>query len=201
MTSSDHTGTATPRRERAAGHSFLDRPIPPGRMQEDARLLAEPLPARAGERHSLFVFSLGVEHFGLPGGVLDEVVSDKTVHSLPHQRSEYVKGVVNIRGRLVVCVSLGTLLNVGAGALTVRSTGGRQIPRIVVIRHNGFSVAFPVSRAYGLEPFDPAGLLPLPATLEVIGRHFSQGMIEWHGRTVGCLDPELVFHALERGLA
>lgn len=74
---------------------------------------------------SLVVFRLGEEWLGLPTRCLDEVAPIQTIHSLPHQRSRALRGVANVRGTLVPCLSLVELLGLdpaepGASSLRVQ---------------------------------------------------------------------------------
>lgn len=59
---------------------------------------------------SFVVFRIGPELFALPTQVLHEVAESRGIHSLPHRRHSVVLGLVNIRGELLICVSVGRLL-------------------------------------------------------------------------------------------
>ena len=47
--------------------------------------------------------------------VFDEVAELRAIHSLPHRRSPAVLGLVNVRGELVVCVSLAAPARIAGG--------------------------------------------------------------------------------------
>ena len=175
---------------------LLDRPLPEGALAEAARLLAIPETGVSRDTATLFVFRLGGEWFGLPCGVIEEITDYRKAHSLPHRRSALVEGVVNIRGRLVVCVSLATLLGV-AGA----TSETRNLPRLVVLRREERRLALAVAHAHGVETYDPAAMIPPPATLELATRSFTTGMISLCGLTVACLDADLLFAELTEGIS
>ncbi|MEI7634700.1 MAG: chemotaxis protein CheW [bacterium] len=162
--------------------------------------MAQPEQTDSKERQSLFIFSLNTEWFGLPAGIVEEVVDDRMPHSLPHRRDTIVKGIVNIRGQLVVCVSLSEMLG-SAAAARVMPDAGISASRLLVIRREHFRVAFAVTVAHGVEPYDTASLLAVPSTLAAASRKFTRGMLDWNGHAVGCLNEDLLFHALERGLS
>jgi chemotaxis-related protein WspD len=82
---------------------LLDRAMPGA--DEDG--LSTPLPAAvSGEpAQSLMAFRLGgMVRPAHPS--LDEIVGPRPVHSLPHRRNPALLGLVNVRGELVICVSL-----------------------------------------------------------------------------------------------
>ena len=191
MNSSSKQNTTQGMRTRLDTERLLDRPLPDGALEDAARLLAVPEAALCRNTASLFVFRLGGEWFGLPCNIIEEVTDYRKAHSLPHRRSALVEGVVNIRGRLVVCVSLAQLLGVAGSASAAIS-----LPRLVVLRREERRLALAVAHAHGVETYDPAAVIPPPATLEMAARTFTTGMIVLRGLTVACLDADLLFAGL-----
>lgn len=177
-----------PRFSQAAA-MLLDRDLP---VDHDASPVAT-----ADEQHgtgeSVMVFRLGAEWFALPTLVLDEILRLRTVHSLPHRRHPGLMGLVNVRGELVICVSMAQLL---VGPMAVGDHG-----RLVVVRHDGRRLAFPVDEVQHLRNHDPRALRPVPVTLARSASAYTRGLLGWQGAQVGRLDEELVFAALERFLA
>ena len=60
------------------------------------------------DTHSVVIFRIGAEWLALPTPVFKEVAELRAIHSLPHRRGGVVLGLANVRGELLVCVSLGT---------------------------------------------------------------------------------------------
>ena len=181
---------------RIATELLLDRPLPDGALEEAARLLATPEETTSRNSASLFIFRLGGEWFGLPCGIIEEITEYRKAHSLPHRRSALVEGVVNIRGRLVVCVSPASLLGV-----TGTVPGALSIPRLLVLRQEERRLALVVAHTHGVEAYDPGAIIPPPATLETAVRTFTRGMISLCGLNVACLDEELLFAELTEGIS
>ena len=196
MTESSKQKTSPSERTRLDTERLLDRPLPDGALEEAARLLATPEVTTSRDTASLFVFRLGGEWFGLPCGVIEEITDYRKAHSLPHRRSALVEGVVNIRGRLVVCVSLAQLLGVAGGAPDALS-----IPRLVVLQREERRLALPVAQVHGVETYVPAAVIPPPATLGMAAHTFTTGMISLCGLTVACLDADLLFAGLTEGIS
>jgi chemotaxis signal transduction protein len=183
-------------------------------MPAAARLLARALDAtdvrtataelaRRVEDHralgaSTFVFRLGAEWLGLPAAFADEVVEPRAIHSLPHRRDGFVRGVANIRGRLAICVALELLLQLEASRPHAQHRVlGR---RLVVLATQGQRWAFEADEVHGVHRYDPATVRELPATVAHSPSRFATGLLPWDGRSVGLLDGELVLHAVNRRL-
>lgn len=196
MTESSNHKTFLSSGTRLNTERLLDRPLPEGALEEAARLLATPERATSRDTASLFVFRLGGEWFGLPCGIIEEITDYRKAHSLPHRRSALVEGMVNIRGRLVVCVSLAQLLGVAEAA-----PGTPSLPRLVVLQREERQLAMAVAHAHGVETYDPAAVIPPPATLDMAARTFTTGMISLCGLTVARLDADLLFAKLTEELS
>jgi chemotaxis-related protein WspD len=96
--------------EKRAAIQLLDREVPEDSLREQTAHVA--LRERAIDRgtKSIVIFRIGVEWLGLPTDVFQEVAEECTVHTLPHRRGGMVAGLVNVRGELLLCVALETLL-------------------------------------------------------------------------------------------
>jgi chemotaxis-related protein WspD len=71
-----------------------------------------------------------------------------------------------------------------------------------VCNRKGDRLAFSVSEIFGTHRYNPAELRSVPATLaNAAAGAYTVGMLPWNGKTVGCLNDELVFYALNKGLA
>lgn len=121
------------------------------------------------------------------------------MHSIPHRHKSALLGLVNVRGELLVCVSLAKILGLAPDAPT---DGKRTISqRLLVASWESQRVVFPVDEVHGVIRFDPDQLREPPATLAKAGTSYTQGMLAWQGKTALCLDAELLFPALSASLA
>jgi chemotaxis-related protein WspD len=148
-----------------------------------------------------FLFRVGPEWLALPTAVLDEVADLRAIHSLPHRRSGVVLGLANVRGELLVCVSLSELLAIESVAEEPATRERRAAQRrLLVVRERGLRIAFPVDEVHGTLRFDDAGLRPVPSTVARATASYSRAVLPWQGHAVGLLDEELLFHSLNRNL-
>ena len=179
---------------------LLDREPPADYLREwTERIAAEKKVGDAGTI-SVLVFRVGVELLALPTRIFQEVAEDCTVHTIPHRTSGVVAGIVNIRGELFVCASLGALLGIERDAGEKPAPGRRMHRRLLVANRAGSRLAFPVDEVSGVHRYHPRELRPAPATLAESRVTYTTGLIPWNDRTVGCLDDELLFYTLNKSL-
>ena len=176
---------------------LLDRESPADYLREwTERIAAEKTVADVGTTSAL-VFRIGVEWLALPTRIFQEVAEDCTVHSVPHRTGGIVAGIVNIRGELFVCASLGALLGVAEAS----ASGRRLYRRLLVANRDGNRLAFPVDEIFGVHRYHPRELRPAPATLAESRVTYTTGLLPWRDGTVGCLDDELLFYTLNKSLS
>jgi len=129
-----------------------------------------------------------------------EVADLRDIHSLPHRRNGVVLGLANVRGELLVCVSLAQLLGIDALAPVVTRHQRIVNGRLLVLRDAGGRLAFPVDEAHGSERFDERDLQAVPTTVAKAAARYSRAVLPWREHAVGLLDDQLLFHSLNRSL-
>lgn len=185
----------------AAGRRILQREIPPGYRDEWSRLLAEHKQGPQPNSESIVIFRLGDEWLSIPSRIVREITSSKPIRRLPHTRRNLVKGLVNMRGELQICISLGGLLDLDKGELPRRFGSVGIADRMVLIADADNQYVFPVTEVHGLHRHQPGELQPVPATLGKARTTYTKGVLRWNDEHVACLDAELLFHTLNRSLA
>lgn len=176
----------------SAAAQLLDVDTPARYAQDWTEHVAAAKPAAQSETTSVVIFRVAAEWLALPSAVFKEIAADRPVHSLPHRRDGALLGVVNIRGELLVCASLKRILGVETGVAAASA------PRMLVIQQNGERTVCPVEEVHGVERFDPQDLKQVPATLAGAAVSYIKAVLFWRRRSVGLLDAELLFHALNR---
>lgn len=181
----------------SAGRQLLDRPQDDAYLQEWTSNLAKPRIARQQNLQSALAFRLGEEWFALPGHVIREVTYCTHHHSLPHRKSPVLRGIVNVRGELLLCVSLGYLFKLQKGDKT--SKPGKLVhERYIVIGDSEEFYAFPVSEVRNMICFDPTQLQQVPSTLRDTSGSYMRGIITHDNTRIGLIDCDLLFNALQR---
>ncbi|MFH7320474.1 chemotaxis protein CheW [Desulfurivibrio sp. D14AmB] len=184
----------------ATGRRLLDRPPPEEYFDEWTALLAGKKPLREAGHSVAFVFLAGGEWLALPAELIQEVVDMGTIHSLPHRNDQFLRGVVNIRGKLEICLSIGGVLGLKRGERPESKDGYLSPVRLVVASREGQKIVFPVSEIFGNVRYSPEMLRGLPVTVSGSKAVYTKGILCLENRDIGFLDDQLLFEALTRNL-
>lgn len=186
---------------RRAG-TLLDRALPDGYREEWTRRFAEAPQdhdeAGRGAGGAALLFRIGEEWLALPTAILEEVAEPRRPHALPHRRDNLVRGVVNVRGELLVCIDLAALLSLSD--TPVADGDHKSFPRMIVIGREGRRAAFQVDEVHGVLRYTGRDLVDTPATIGKSSSTLAAAMIAWNGHTVGQLAAEPLLDAVDRSI-
>lgn len=187
----------------AAAATLLNREAPEGYLEGWTRRTAQPRPPRWTDTLSAVAFRVGGEWLALPTAVFLEAIELRPVHTLPHRGESLVRGLVMIRGELLICVCLPSLLGVEASVpgAAVSRKGKNVYERMLVLSHHGERVVFAVDEVHVGVRYHPEHLKPVPSTVAQSAARYTTGLLDWEGHNVGILDAGLLFHILNRQLA
>jgi chemotaxis-related protein WspD len=183
----------------SAGRQMLQRPLPDDYRLEWTDRLAENSESVDTQSRSVLVFRLGDEWLGLDSRYVNEIIQMPRVHSLPHRQNTLIKGLVNIRGELKICVSIGSLLNLDK-AQSSYVVDHEILERLIYVEKDGQSFVFPVSEVQGIVHYRESALQPAPGTVAKAKDNLTAGIMDWKQSRVGILDSELLFYSLAKGL-
>ena len=183
-----------------AAAALLDRPAPEAFTIDRTRHFGAPKAADERETQSVVIFRIGREWFALPTSVIAEVAERRVIHSLPHRRTGIVLGVVNVRGELLVCVSLGRLLGLESRSEPVPGVSRTGHDRVLVVIRDGVRVVLPADEVSGVQRFHAKELKDVPTTVSKAATAHSRAVLSWSGHVVGLLDDHLLFRTLHRSV-
>jgi chemotaxis-related protein WspD len=183
-----------------AAAALLDRPAPAEFTIDRTRHFEAPKAVDERETQSVVIFRIGREWFALPTPVIAEVAERRVIHSLPHRRAGIVLGVVNVRGELLVCVSLGRLLGLESPGESIPDVHRTGHERFLVVRGDGVRVVLPVDEVSGVQRFHARALKEVPTTVSKAATAHSRAVLSWSGHVVGLLDDHLLFRTLHRSV-
>ncbi len=181
------------------GRKLLDRPIPSDYQLECTTLLAKEKKSKATNTESAFVFRAGGEWLALPAELVEEVVDMGSIHSIPHRSNSTLRGIVNVRGKLEICLSIGGILGLERGEKPIRE--GYVTPeRLVVASRRGQKIVFPVSEVVGIVKYTPEMLRNLPVTVSGSKAVLTRCILCLEDMDVGFLEDKQLFDALAKNL-
>ena len=181
-----------------AGVELLDRPLPDDYRREWSQHFAIEKHRATPAKLSVVIFRIAAEWLALPTTAFQEVAERRLTHSLPHRRQGIVVGLINVRGELLICVSLRRLLGLDRGA---KPPARQPTDRLLVVNWDGNRLVFAVDEIHGVHRFQPKELREAPATVSKSSLTFTQGVFLWEQHPVGLLEPESLFSTLNRSLA
>jgi chemotaxis-related protein WspD len=186
----------------SAAAQLLDREAPENYLREWTDVVAAKQQIVETNFKSVVVFRIGSEWLSLPTSSIREIAQRSVPHRVPHRSGGVLRGIVTIRGEILVCVALDVLL--GLPELSNESSAGSQSTkdRLIVCESHGGRLVFAVSDVYGVHHYLPRNLRDVPATVAKAAATYTAGILPWKdNQTIGCLDEELVFYALNKGFA
>lgn len=184
-----------------AGRTVLDRRLPDEYEADWAKIYSKSKKDKSSGTVSVTIFRLGNEWLALPTNIIDVISDISEIHSLPHQRTTIVRGLMNLRGQMSICVSLGKLLEVDKYESTENiDARNRTYERMIAINHNESSFIFLVSEVKSTYKYSPEELKSPPTTLANTKGTFTKGILLWKDKNVACLDADLLFYTLDKKL-
>ncbi len=185
----------------AAAVELLNCSLPPDYLEEWTRHFAQEKSVADQNTRSALIFRIEAEWFALSTRTLSEVSEVKTVHSLPHQRNKIIQGLVNIRGELLICVSLAETLGLQNNAASESKSERISHPYLLVISQEGSRLVFPVDEVSGIHRYSAKAVREVPSTVAGALSTHTKGILHWQGKSVGCLDDQLLFQTLNANLS
>jgi chemotaxis-related protein WspD len=185
----------------AAAASLLDVEPPRDYLAQWTQQAAQQHQPEDSQQISVVIFRVGGEWLALPTPVLREIVSVRTIHSLPHRRSAAAIGLANIRGELLPCFALRTVLGLEQATDAPQERQRAIAARFLVLRLDAQPAVCPVDEVHGIVRFRSIEVKPAPATVSRATVAYTRAVLPWQSRTVGLLDEQLLVHTLNRSLA
>ena len=185
-----------------AGRQLLRTEPPEDYRNEWTKIIAAEKEIKPVNVKSAFVFRAGNEWLALPAHMIKEVVTMGPIHSLPTMSSKTLRGLVNIHGRLQLCVSIGRVLGIEKRIKAEDDIDGdyHSAERLVVVLQDNHLVAFPVSEVKGLVRYTPKMIKDLPVTLAGSKGVYTTGILHLDGKDIGLLKDKPLFNTLTKDL-
>ncbi len=142
---------------------------------------AEAAAAPGPELH-LLTFALAREEFGIPVTQVREVIRVADITRVPHAPA-HVRGVANLRGRILAVVDLRSRLGLPAAEPTARS-------RIVVVDLRGRVLGLLVDGVSQVTKVPEASVVPAPEDVRTVEADYVTGVARWQSRLIILLDLE-----------
>lgn len=113
--------------------------------------------AEVNDEFQLVVFTLGDEEFGVEINNVQEIIRMPTITKIP-QAPDYIKGVINLRGRIITVINLNVIMGMGSKELD-------EDTRIIVANVNDTVMGFVVDSVSEVMRLPAKNVEPAPAII------------------------------------
>jgi purine-binding chemotaxis protein CheW len=129
-------------------------------------------------------FALDREEFGIPIGQVREVIRVAEITRVPQAR-EHVRGVTNLRGRILAVVEVRTRMGLTPAEITARS-------RIIVVGVHERTLGILVDGVAQVVKVPAKSVVPAPEEVLSSNADYITGVARWNSRLIILLDLEKV---------
>jgi chemotaxis-related protein WspD len=182
-----------------AGRSLFDREISGEFLKEWTDNLTGAKEVEALDSISVIVFRIKNEWLAYRALYLQETTNIRPVHRVPLRTNNVFKGVVNINGELLLCVSLADILEY-APEENVEMADIMIYKRMVVVNKGGDRYVFPVDEILGIYRISLCDLKEPPVTLSKSPATLIEGVFNLSQKKVGLLAEDKLINSLKRSL-
>ena len=182
-----------------AGRNVLERKLTKNYEKDWAVVYSKDKQEHITDKESVTVFRLGDEILAIPTEYVMSINDIGNIHTVPHQNSNILRGLINLHGELKVCVSLGRLMGLNKAVNKVDEKL-RVYNRMIEISKDSKGYIFIATEVLGIHHITDKDLKDVPATISQAKGTFTQSLIEWNNIDISYLDVELVFYNLDKHL-
>ncbi|MFH0869544.1 MAG: chemotaxis protein CheW [archaeon] len=123
----------------------------------------------AEKEQQMVIFTIGKEEFGVDISEVREIIRMEPITKIPHT-PEYIKGVINLRGGIIVVIDL-------AMKLSIPHRNEDNNTRIIVIEVNNMTIGMVVDSATEVLRIKESQIQPAPAIItEKVEAGYIQGV-------------------------
>lgn len=180
------------------GLKLFDREMPEDYMRQWTEHLSKEREIEATDLISVVIFRIEQEWLAIRTQIIKEITELRVIHSIPHRSSLILLGLVNIHGKIQLCVSLKNLLGLNEEENHKENRERKTFKRMMVLEWEGENWGSPVDEVQGVHRFQTSELRNVPETVAKTSISFTKGIIEYQDNNVGYLDHELIFSSLKR---
>jgi chemotaxis-related protein WspD len=184
-----------------AATTLLDGELSADAVRQHTAHFAAPRTVESAHTESIVVFRIGPEWLALPMSIVLEVAETRPIRTLPHRRGGLVLGVANVRGELLVCVSLPRLLGLDRAMAPPDDAGIAASRRLLVLRSDDVRVVAPVDEIAGIHRFTARDVKDVPTIVARASVAHSRAVLTWSGHSIGLLDGPRMMRAVRGNLS
>lgn len=196
-----------------AGAQLFQRAVPREyQVQQTAQIAAIRKPYDSSQMFSVLIFRLAQEWLALPAGLCQQILAPISFHTLPHRSNDTLLGIVNVRGQLLLKVSLLNILGLNQASSNLEKSylpegslleSTQVYPRMVVVAKATETGeidtwVFDVDELHGIHSIAFGQLEAAAAGVSGAAEACTRYVFSWHGQPVNFLNDVRLFEALRQ---
>ena len=181
-----------------SGKQLFEKDTPDGYKKEWTEILSKEKISEEKADNSCLVFRIGKEWFAFDSIVIEEVTDDSIIHSLPHQNSKYLLGIVNVRGEIKLAIDLKLFLKPDEISDDEQTKNVKVFKRHIVIKKGKDNWVFPVDEIIGIWKFNEKNINHLPSTAKNDANNNIKGFIKFNNIEASIIVSEKLFATINK---
>jgi len=182
-----------------AGRRLFDREVSEGILKEWTENLTGAKEKEALDTISVIVFRIKNEWLAYKTLYLQETTNIRPVHRVPLRTNNVFRGVANINGELLLCVSIADLMEYSTEEKS-KYNDEMTYARMIVVNKDGERYVFPVDEILGIYRIPLSNVKEPPVTLAKAPQTLIDGVFDLDEKKVGLLGEDKLLNSFKRSL-
>ncbi|MBX3043309.1 MAG: chemotaxis protein CheW [Candidatus Kapabacteria bacterium] len=180
------------------GRHLLEREISPDMIKEWTSIISLPKEPETRDLKSFVIFRIADEWLALNTNIFQEAVVNKFVHFVPSRTNDYLHGIINVNGELLVCISLAKFLNLPRVMPDTLNGKENEYKYILIIFDKYTRYAFPADEFLGVSSISEEEMSQPPLTVTKSDNTVTKSIISHNSRTISIIDDFKLFSLIDK---
>ncbi len=180
-----------------AGRQLLNRPIEKKSISEWTKQFSKEKTETQDITLSVVIFRIENEWLAIRTEYFQEIQEWRQSHSIPFRTNRVFKGIVNINGELLLCISASELIGVGNKGVNIVDLAKK---RLIILKSENLRYVIEADEFIGVISISQEELQKTPSTISKSPKSLSVRLFNFKKLQIGLLDQDKLFNTIEEEL-
>ncbi|HPI20116.1 MAG TPA: chemotaxis protein CheW [Candidatus Kapabacteria bacterium] len=180
-----------------AGRQLLNRAIEKEAITEATIQFSLEKEETQGVTLSVVIFRIENEWLAIRTEYFQEIQEWRQSHSIPFRTNRCFKGIVNINGELLLCISASELIGVENKGINIVDLTKK---RLIILKNENLRYVIEADEFIGVVSISQDELQKTPSTISKSPKSLSVRLFNFKSLQIGLLDQEKLFNTIEEEL-
>jgi len=180
-----------------AGRQLLNRPIEKESITEWTAQFSKEKVETQGASLSVVIFKIENEWLAIRTEYFQEIQEWRPFHSIPFRTNRFFKGIININGELLLCVSASELLGIEKSS---DNSSDLNKKRLIILKNEQLRYVIEADEFIGVVSISQNELQKTPSTISKSPKSLSVRLFNFKKLQIGLLDQEKLFNTIDEEL-